>query len=453
MNPRAARRWSPAPGRSPRSGSSTWGSAPSTAPIRPGTPAHAADADRWGIAAYSGRSAALADALNTQGGLYTLIVRSPDDDRAEVVGSIARAHGGSEFGRFLDDVSAPTTAILSLTITEAAYSSTETDVDAPALQALAAGAEPSEIEARTALGRVVLALEARRRSGGEPLALLSCDNLPDNGGVLRAAVLSLAHGVPELEAWVESSVSFVSSSVDRITPRLPERGDGRARGSIRRPRTGRHRALLRLGDRRVLPGGEAAVGDSGRTVHRRSQPWEARKLWLLNGATAFWPRSVVSVGTAPCPRRSSRRRRVSACRRGVLGTRRARISRRSSICRLIGRRCSTGSGNPRIQHLLTQIALDADTKMRVRIARWQSGSDRRGAQVKPARASSRHGSQWMAALPTAHRSAPPSMASARSSARTTSSSTPFASLSTRGICLRFGNILAIGCHCVNLLLH
>lgn len=328
--------------------------------------ARAADADQWGIAAYSGRSAALADALNAQGGLYTLIVRSPDDDQAEAISSIARAHGGSELGRFLDDVSAPNTAILSLTITEAAYSSTETDVDAPALQALAAGAEPSEIKPRTALGRVVLALEARRRAGGGPLALLSCDNLPDNGGVLRAAVLSLAHGVPELEIWIEGSVSFVSSSVDRITPRLSD--------------TETAELADRYGDRAPVvtepfsdwviagefPAGRPRWETAGARFTDDLEPWEARKLWLLNGAHTL----LASLGRLRGHRTVSEAIADIECLRAVetywdeaCAHLPAELDLQAYRSALLDR-----FRNPRIQHLLTQIALDADTKMRVRIA-------------------------------------------------------------------------------------
>lgn len=328
--------------------------------------ARAADADQWGIAAYSGRSAALADALNAQGGLYTLIERSPDDDRAEVVGSIARAHGGSELGRFLADVSASTTAIVSLTITEAAYSSTETDVDAPALQALAAGAEPSEIEPRTAVGRVVLALEARRRAGGDPLALLSCDNLPDNGGVLRAAVLSLAHGVPELEDWIESSVSFVSSSVDRITPRLSDVETAEL--------------VDRYGDRApvvtepfsdwviagAFPAGRPPWETAGARFTDDLEPWEARKLWLLNGAHSL----LASLGRLRGHRTVSEAIVDVECLRAVesywdeaCAHLPAELDLQAYRSALLDR-----FRNPRIQHLLTQIALDDDTKMRVRIA-------------------------------------------------------------------------------------
>ncbi|NUR16768.1 MAG: mannitol dehydrogenase family protein, partial [Dermatophilaceae bacterium] len=46
---------------------------------------HAPDADEWGIAAFTGRSAAVADALSAQEGLYTLLVRGEGGARPEVV--------------------------------------------------------------------------------------------------------------------------------------------------------------------------------------------------------------------------------------------------------------------------------------------------------------------------------------------------------------------------------
>ncbi|MBT2473200.1 mannitol dehydrogenase family protein, partial [Microbacterium sp. ISL-103] len=74
----------------------------------------------------------------------------------------------------------------------------------------------------TAIGRLVLGLEARRRADSGAIALVSCDNLPENGEVLRQAVRAVAAGVPGLVDWIDAHVSFVSSSVDRITPRLSD---------------------------------------------------------------------------------------------------------------------------------------------------------------------------------------------------------------------------------------
>jgi fructuronate reductase len=48
---------------------------------------------------------------------------------------------------------------------------------------------------------------------------LCCDNLPDNGGLIRAGALDLARRVdPDLAGWIEGEVAFPATMVDRITP-------------------------------------------------------------------------------------------------------------------------------------------------------------------------------------------------------------------------------------------
>ena len=60
----------------------------------------APDAGDWGIAAFTGRRAELADALNAQEGLYTLVTRAADGDRFDVLSSLSRTSG------FIDDTRA-----------------------------------------------------------------------------------------------------------------------------------------------------------------------------------------------------------------------------------------------------------------------------------------------------------------------------------------------------------
>lgn len=328
--------------------------------------ARAADAAQWGIAAYSGRSAALAEALNDQDGLYTLVVRSRDDDRAERIDSIVRAHGGSELRRFLADVAAPTTAIVSLTITEAAYSRDETDADAAALRGLAEGVKPTELEPRTALGRVVVALDARRRAGGGPLALISCDNLPDNGGVLRDAVGALSAVVPELRAWIDDNVSFVSGSVDRITPRLSdeEAADLSELYGDRAPVVAEPFSDWVISG--AFPAGRPQWETAGARFTDDLEPWEARKLWLLNGAHTL----LASLGRLRGHRTVAEAIADAECLRAVdaywdeaVQHLPADLGVHEYCAALLDR-----FRNPRIRHLLAQIGLDADTKMRVRIA-------------------------------------------------------------------------------------
>jgi mannitol 2-dehydrogenase len=144
----------------------------------------------------------MADALRAQDHLYTLIERDSDGSSPRVVGSIVdytlAAGNGTLFAQRVAD---PQVAILSLTITEGGYSLTNGN---PTIEA------------------IVAALEARRVRGGGPLTILSCDNVPRNGDIARAAILAVAkdHGA-ELGRFVETC-TFPNSMVDRITPKTQD---------------------------------------------------------------------------------------------------------------------------------------------------------------------------------------------------------------------------------------
>ncbi|MEY4321128.1 MAG: hypothetical protein RLZZ471_1069, partial [Actinomycetota bacterium] len=70
-----------------------------------------------------------------------------------------------------------------------------------------------------AINRLAFALDMRRRLVGAPIALVSCDNIPNNGKLLQAAVTNVFSTFDaEAMDWLEKNVSFVSTSIDRITP-------------------------------------------------------------------------------------------------------------------------------------------------------------------------------------------------------------------------------------------
>src|SRR4030095_9095244 len=83
--------------------------------------AHSPDADRWGIAAFTGRRTDMAGALKPQDGLYTLITRSAEGDKFELVGALSAVHGAVEHQAYLDYLGRPEVAIITITVTEAAY--------------------------------------------------------------------------------------------------------------------------------------------------------------------------------------------------------------------------------------------------------------------------------------------------------------------------------------------
>jgi len=226
----------------------------------------AIDRAEWGIAGFAVRGAGLADRLAAQDGLFTLIERGPETDVVSVIGSLVEA-GPGDASRVAELLASPATAIVTLTITEAGY---RLDERAP-----------------LALSRLIMGLEARRLARGGPLAVVSCDNLPANGAATRAAVLGLATALDRsLAGWIDEYVSFVSTSVDRITPHLDD-----AELAALRTASGWEDAAPVVAEPFsdwVLEGdflaGRPQWETAGAHFVDDVEPFERRKLWLLNGA-------------------------------------------------------------------------------------------------------------------------------------------------------------------------
>lgn len=174
----------------------------------------------WGIVGAGLLTSGTKDALAPQDGLYTLLARAAGSEEVRVIGSIIEVLGGAaDLGQVVERMCAPSTRIVSLTVTEKGYyldpASGKLQLQAAAVQAdLATPSTP-----RTVLGLIVVALKRRKSNGIPPFTVLSCDNLPSNGKTAKAAVLAFAREVDtELAAWIEASVRFPCSMVDRITP-------------------------------------------------------------------------------------------------------------------------------------------------------------------------------------------------------------------------------------------
>jgi fructuronate reductase len=131
----------------------------------------------WEICGVAWRSRAVVDALRAAGGRYRLIERGPVEDRERQIGIITETLVAQEEpDAVVQRLADPDTRVVTITITEGGY-------DGPMMELLARG------------------LAAR---GGEPIAVLSCDNVAANGEVTRRAV--------------GGGATFVSTVADRITP-------------------------------------------------------------------------------------------------------------------------------------------------------------------------------------------------------------------------------------------
>lgn len=184
---------------------------------------------RWGITGVSLRQPDTRDALGPQDGLYTLAIRDADASgqprqRLQVIGVVQALLVAPENPQaVLDAIAAPDTRIVSLTVTEKGY------CHDPATGALRLDhpdivhdlANP--LVPRSAIGMLVYGLQLRQARGLGPITLMSLDNLPANGRVLRAAVLRFAEEIDSsLRTWIEDQCRFPCSMVDRIVPKTTD---------------------------------------------------------------------------------------------------------------------------------------------------------------------------------------------------------------------------------------
>ncbi len=257
--------------------------------------AHAPDAAQWGIAGFTGRRADMAEALRPQDGLYTLITRSADGDAFELVGALSAVHAAAEHDAYLDYLSRSEVAIVTITVTEAAY------LRAPDGRLDAGGdvvqrdLEALRKDPRAPVGslpaRLVAGLVARRSAGAAALTILSCDNLPENGAVTETVVRDLAALLDQslnhsLTTWIEANVDFATSMVDRITPgttdedrKLVEEACGYV-DAYPVPTEPFNEWVISG----AFPAGRPRWEEAGVTLVADVGPFEQRKLWLLNGS-------------------------------------------------------------------------------------------------------------------------------------------------------------------------
>ncbi|WP_434991176.1 mannitol dehydrogenase family protein [Xanthomonas melonis] len=171
----------------------------------------------WAICAVSLHNPSVRDALRPQDGLYTLALLD-EHPQLRIIGAIRQVLcAADEQAAVLARLADPTVRLVTLTITEKGYCLAGDTLDLTHPDIGHDIAHPGT--PRSAIGYLVAGLHQRRQQGIAPFTVLSCDNLPDNGSLLRRAVLQLAEQHdPALAGWIEQHVSFPRSMVDSITP-------------------------------------------------------------------------------------------------------------------------------------------------------------------------------------------------------------------------------------------
>lgn len=173
----------------------------------------------WRIASVSLRSTEIATTLNSQNGLYTLLERKESGTTARVIASIDHAIA-NDSATTLQTLCDANVRVVTLTVTEAGYG-IDRETRMPDLNNAIVAADLAQPASSTGvLGLLVESMQRRREAGTEPYTVLSCDNLPANGKLLRDGVIGFAcHSYgDELANWIKDNIAFPCSMVDRITP-------------------------------------------------------------------------------------------------------------------------------------------------------------------------------------------------------------------------------------------
>lgn len=185
--------------------------------------AMAASGGDWGITGVSLRSPTTRDALKAADWEYTSVSLSAAGKvprRITVLNDVLVAP--EDPAAVLAAMADPAVKIVSLTVTEKGYCHN------PATGALNLEHpdiihDLQHVAPVSAPGFLVRALQMRHAAGAAPFTVMTCDNLPENGHLVRGVVLDLARRIdPALADWIAAQGRFPSTMVDRITPATTE---------------------------------------------------------------------------------------------------------------------------------------------------------------------------------------------------------------------------------------
>lgn len=205
----------------------------------------------WGVTGASLRSPAVREAMAPQDGLYSLVV----GEAVRVVGAVRDVL--LDTPALAARIAAPETRLVTLTVTEKGC--------LPGSRAIA-----------------LLAEALAKRADG--ITIMSCDNVPRNGALLREAVLAAAGDAAD---WIATHCAFPQTMVDRIVP-ATEESDIAALAA----RTGvEDRAMVKAEpfsqwviEDRFAAGERPDFEAADVQIAADIAPWEEAKLRLLNGA-------------------------------------------------------------------------------------------------------------------------------------------------------------------------
>jgi fructuronate reductase len=332
--------------------------------------AEAAGQASWRITGVSLNRPDMRNALAPQNFEYTLVTKSADGaryQRMNVHDDILVASENSE--GILALIEDSETRIITLTVTEKGYCLNEAGSGLNLSSGLVE-AELSDGQPRTTIGFLSHGLARRLAAGGEPLTIISCDNLSENGHLLRRAVYDFSEAADlNLSEYLDDAVTFPRTMVDQIVPATTD--------SLRQE------VLTETGFDDASPVASETFSEwiieddfatdrplweqSGARIINDVSPYELRKLRLLNGAHSLLAYGGLLAG--------HRYVHEAVADRDLP---RAALALMEEAQQTLPQNIQSGTGqyisdlfkrfeNPALEHELAQIAMDGSAKLPVRI--------------------------------------------------------------------------------------
>ncbi|MGK9172180.1 fructuronate reductase [Yokenella regensburgei] len=247
----------------------------------------------WGIceiSLFSGDQ--LMTQLRQQDHLYTVLEKGAEGNEARIIGVVNECLNAKldSLAAIIEKFCEPQVAIVSLTITEKGYcidpATGKLDLSQPRI---AHDLEHPD-EPHSAPGILVEALSRRRERGLSPFTVLSCDNIPDNGHIVKHAVIGMAQTrSAELADWISEQVSFPSTMVDRIVPAATEESLAEIADvlGVADPVAISCEPYIQWVIEDAFVAGRPQWEVAGVQMVQDVRPWEEMKLRMLNGSHSF----------------------------------------------------------------------------------------------------------------------------------------------------------------------
>ncbi len=309
-------------------------------------------------------------ALNEQDGLYTLIVeglvRGQRVEEHRIISSLSRAISA------VDDWGAVLAIARAADVRYVFSNTTEVGI-VPDTDSGHDDAPPRSFPAK--LTRFLFErARAFEYDAARGLTVIPCELIEDNGDTLRGIVQAIAtrwklgHA---FTTWLESSVSFCNTLVDRIVPGAPRDENGRRLAE----QLGYEDAMLTCcepyclfaieGDERLRAQLSWARVDAGIIITPDIAPWRQRKVHLLNGAHSLLACVALPLGCETVLDAMSHPA-INHLVRNAMRTEIAPMVEADGA-EAFAEAVLERFGNPFIRHALIDITLQATMKMRVRV--------------------------------------------------------------------------------------